>query len=730
MSKAFEFLAGLTVGTVESVSPTSISILLDTDAPQTTALNTGVPSGFPRINGYLLVPGQTGAVVGQIAWLGVERSPFPKRPGLRDFGLIDLPYPSRKLILRPIGTLRVGNSAKDGVATLKLERGITTFPSVGDSALLPTNEQIKAIVESTGDDRRVEIGLSPLSDNAKICVDPNKLFGRHAAILGNTGSGKSCTVAGLIRWSTEAALKERQENDSLNLRFVVLDPNGEYGKAFDDIDALVDVVRLVPDTASAAAGACSQLVVPAWLWNAQEWFAFTHASPKTQQPILIQSLHELRTGTSLSRTPEELACRRVNGYKISVRSKISLGPNLLHDYKHAIGCHRLLDCLREDLKALAENIADPATRGILQEAAVAVDTIQRRRTNVSGNRTYQNGFSCADLEEVIQCLCSCDALLPPFVPDTNLLSPDIPLKFDVGSLPGHVELVSDNEESGAASQFTSFLRIRLKTMLGDQRIKPIIDPASDVTVCEWLEQFLGSKDDTHGKIAVIDLSLVHSEVLHIVVATIGRLLFEATQRHRKVFGAELPTVLVLEEAHSFIHAGVDDPSGLPTPTQLCRRVFERIAREGRKFGLGLLLASQRPSELSPTILSQCNTFVLHRLVNDKDQEYVGKLVPDLLADLLTDLPSLPSQFAILLGWASAIPKLVRINDLPEAHRPRSEDPKFWEVWTGKEKRPVDWQTVVDSWVGHNNEGTDEMSPSPASPNAGNDGCSVGLPTGP
>ena len=97
MTKPADFLAGLTIGSIESVSPTLLTVLLDTDAPQTTALNTGSPTGFPRINGYVLVPGQTGAVVGQIAWLGVERSEFPKRLGLKDFGLIDLPYPLRKM---------------------------------------------------------------------------------------------------------------------------------------------------------------------------------------------------------------------------------------------------------------------------------------------------------------------------------------------------------------------------------------------------------------------------------------------------------------------------------------------------------------------------------------------------------------------------------------------------------------------------------------------------------
>lgn len=132
--------------------------------------------------------------------------------------------------------------------------------------------------------------------------------------------------------------------------------------------------------------------------------------------------------------------------------------------------------------------------------------------------------------------------------------------------------------------------------------------------------------------------------------------------------------------------------------QMCRQVFERIAREGRKFGLGLVLSSQRPSELSPTVLAQCNTFLLHRLVNDRDQELVGKLVPGSLGGLLRDLPNLPTRQTILLGWATPVPVLVEMRELPEAQQPQSADPRFWDTWTGARKRSVDWQHIATEWT--------------------------------
>ena len=200
----------------------------------------------------------------------------------------------------------------------------------------------------------------------------------------------------------------------------------------------------------------------------------------------------------------------------------------------------------------------------------------------------------------------------------------------------------------------------------------------------------------------MDLSLVPSETIHIVVAVLARLVFEASQRYRKQHpkGKALPSVLVLEEAHTFVRGGGGgDDANIVSSSRLCREAFERIAREGRKFGLGLVLSSQRPSELSPTVLAQCNTFLLHKIVNDADQGLVAKLVPDNVGGLLKELPSLPSRQAVLLGWAAPIPILVEVGELPDAQRPQSADPDFWDVWTLAKERAVDWSDIATKWSG-------------------------------
>jgi hypothetical protein len=89
--------------------------------------------------------------------------------------------------------------------------------------------------------------------------------------------------------------------------------------------------------------------------------------------------------------------------------------------------------------------------------------------------------------------------------------------------------------------------------------------------------------------------------------------------------------------------------------------------------------------------------LLHRLVNDKDQEMVKKLVPDNLGSILNELPILPTKKAILLGWAAPIPIIVEMNTLEDKDRPKSKDPEFWDVWTGKQEREVDWKDISDEW---------------------------------
>jgi DNA helicase HerA-like ATPase len=171
-------------------------------------------------------------------------------------------------------------------------------------------------------------------------------------------------------------------------------------------------------------------------------------------------------------------------------------------------------------------------------------------------------------------------------------------------------------------------------------------------------------DRTGPSVTGFDLSLVATDVLENVTSLLGRILFEFAA----ILAASHPMLLVLEEAHRFV------PSAPQTTGARSVAVFERIAKEGRKFGISLLLASQRPSELSETVVAQCGTVIAHRLTHEADQALLRHATPFGSHGLLSQLPGLVPQHALVTGVSSAVPAAVRIRDVEDP--PRSQDPDF------------------------------------------------------
>lgn len=678
-----EQAGSLRIGTVSFVSPDEIKVVLDVEAPESIALNAGVPRPFPRVNSYLLIPVDDNLLVGQIEWITVEHSPFPKRQGMGDSNLVRLPYPLRKLRLNPLGTLRIQPVDRQNV----FQRGANMLPSVGAAVMLPTENQLRSIIE-LGEQRRVKIGSSPLADGVGVYIDPDRLFGRHLAVLGNTGSGKSCSVAGLIRWSLE---QSRQECDCRpNARFIILDPNGEYSQAFNNQGAASARIFKVDLKAGN-----DQLSVPLWFWNSEEWCSFTQASTRTQRPLLRRALREIKSGRVgvLQSTDEEkkLALRRYLSVRLtSINNSFSSGEIQVNATKFGF----FLKAISDDLKEKKLKFPTASLEGI--DKALN-DALSRTRNCYEKNGEtieHYRAFTEAQVQAIINALQESLECLGGIIYQEGP-EEDTPLPFKGAKLADHIEILADQEN---VRQYLDFLITRIRTFLSDPTLKTIIDDNESITLAGWLDDYIGSSSKEDRCVSVIDLSLVPSEIIHIVTAVIARMIFEALQRYVKLTGNSLPTVLVMEEAHTFIKRYRSDTENQDA-TIVCCQAFERIAREGRKFGLGLVLSSQRPSELSPAVLSQCNTFLLHRISNDLDQDLVRKLVPDNLRGILRELPSLPSQNAILLGWASELPVLLKMNDLPKEQQPRSDDPDFWNVWTGQVSRIVNWKPIVDDWQG-------------------------------
>ena len=666
-----EYLASLRIGTVEYISPDKIEVQLDIESPESVALNAGTPRNFPRINGYVMIPVDLGFVVGQISWITIQRSPYPKRRGFQDFGLIDLPFPLRKMELQPVGTLR---SIEGGY---KFKRGLESFPSVGDIVILPTDEQLRSIIES-GENRRVYIGNSPLVGDAKVMIDPDRLFGRHLAVLGNTGSGKSCSVAGLIRWSIDSAKEKLSNKEIVNSRFVVLDPNGEYGKSFaDKPNANIYTVNVEGETDK-------QLEVPLWFWNTDEWCGFTKASPKTHRTTIVHALKSVRSGNVFERQTKENA---LANYVRAVIDTIEFNKASGNPW----GKFPLPKNFHQSVEKWGSGIT--SEREYSEELNEAIREFQDEVSKLKNSRSTQYphyDYTRNEVDNLISQLkevyTKAGGKEEEFLPTDE----DSPIPFTGENF---VRSIEANAEILKTTDYIVTLMPRIKTLLSDVRVKKVIDN-NTLQLNDWLDNYIGANNQE--SLTIIDLSLLPSDVTSIITAVIARMVFETQQRYLKLNKQCLPTVLVMEEAHYFVKRYNDDAENFGANIQCCK-IFEKIAREGRKFGLGLVLSSQRPSELSPTVLSQCNSFLLHRISNDRDQELIHRLLPDNMRGILREMPSLPSQYAVLLGWASELPVMVKMRTLLDEQRPQSNDPDYWDVWTGAREREINWNNIADEW---------------------------------
>ncbi len=235
-------------------------------------------------------------------------------------------------------------------------------------------------------------------------------------------------------------------------------------------------------------------------------------------------------------------------------------------------------------------------------------------------------------------------------------------------------------------QFTRFL-VRLDSRMTDKRYEFMFKPKKfkdSNAIKDVISRIFGLENKK--QITVLDLSGVPFDIVNVIVSLIARMVFDFNFWNKSK--SDFPVLLVFEEAHNYL------PQIPSAHNRAARRTVERIAKEGRKYGVGCMIVSQRPSELSETILSQCNNFVTLRLTNPTDQNYVRKLVPDSFSGLFDLLPTLRPGEALIIGDSTPLPVRVLL-DYP-APPPDSADIKFYDKWVASEKETV-VSDVVERW---------------------------------
>lgn len=246
-------------------------------------------------------------------------------------------------------------------------------------------------------------------------------------------------------------------------------------------------------------------------------------------------------------------------------------------------------------------------------------------------------------------------------------------------------------------KLTNFIN-RLENKLNDKRLDFLLgDRSKNITFEETLKQLIGYGENK-SNISIIDLSGVPFDVLSITVSLISRILFEYGYYYKRFRYAknpdeklnnDVPLLLVYEEAHKYV------PNSDLSRYRASKQSIERIAKEGRKYGVTLLLSSQRPSEISETIFAQCNNFLALRLTNPNDQNYVKRLLPDTSGSLVEKMPSLKAGECILVGDAVTIPSIVHIEECDP--KPSSNDIPYLDLWK-TEWKGLDISAIKDEWL--------------------------------
>ncbi len=719
------------IGRVVAVDTAQVSIELNRDLKGMSRSTYEDTQEVGRINSYIVIPVGARRLVAMITRVVLVEEAEVRAART----MVTLPAARRVMKATLIGTIDGG----------VFQQGVTLFPVLDSSVYLSSRGDLDAIFGPSDADHKMEInaerpgfcitiGESAVTQGRPIRIDPDAFFGKHAAVLGSTGAGKSCTIASLIQSILE-------QGDIKRTTFVILDTNGEYRSGFQRHKAdggWEDFTRrrclYIP---SDPASNKDRLAIPYWFMNAEDFARLFQASKGVQRPVLLEALRLARNESGLA---SPLAILREELIREFNRIWSLSGK----DEKTSKDVRDVAAGLLERIggEDLSEAWGQTSTTYGFERADVngALNTVKTVAGSHIDSGTYPKVLP-ANARKSIQ-----DAVEPLYEKLTGARlgeqsgttdrSADAPSYFDKLKFRArHIEQVLRREESGGARarDFSGTMLLRIDRLFADRRFDFLFAPVGELfpnpdhVLAAFLRDVLGigaasdspsllsdqtsvpnkrlpfydrqREEGQASNVVILDLSLLAAEVLENVTALIGRLILDFLQRFGEHGGEQargsLPVVLVLDEAQNYIQQ-----SRFAEDESISRLVFERIAREGRKYGLSLVVASQRPSELSKTVLSQCNSFIVHRLQNPEDLRYFKEIVPGIYGPMLDQIPALAPQTALVLGECVPAPSLVRIREANPI--PRSRDPKFYRYWTADKAPEVPVEAVCADWEGRSN----------------------------
>lgn len=500
-------------------------------------------------------------------------------------------------------------------------RGTSLIPSPTEPVYV-MEQATMDLIYSSNKDYNFPLGKLVQNNSVEFKIDANKFFGKHVALVGSTGSGKSCTVSKILQDAVGINNgKNINVENTKNSHIIIFDIHSEYKSAFELHSAEKFTLNILDS---------ESLKLPYWLMNSEE----------------LESLF-------------------IEGNENNHHNQVS-------QFKRAVILNK------EKYNPLLKDKVNYDT-----PVYFSIEEVYTYIWNLNHEVISKlSGENCPKLSD--------DTLVTD---SEKLVYFERKLDFVTQST-----AVATKASNGAFhGEFNRFIS-RLETKLSDKRLDFLLKSSDDKGISlstenfeEILRQFLGYLDKSN--VTIIDLSGIPFEVLSITVSLVSRLVFDFAFHYSKIRHStgdsnDIPFMIVCEEAHNYI------PKSGGVEYKASKKSIERIAKEGRKYGLSLMVVSQRPSEVSETIFSQCNNFISLRLTNVNDQNYVKSLMPENSNSIADILPNLGSGECLVVGDATLIPSVVKL-EMPNPE-PKSQSINFQDEWQ-KDWKDTSFEEVIKRW---------------------------------
>lgn len=552
------------IGSVSFVSPDAAKVNL----PFAASVSSRQYSGYVVLGGqvgeFVFIEGEGLAVLGRITEV---RLPDNER-------LKAEPVVGQLADAHPIGFVQLLTTLE--LATGKVISGILAHPRIGQHVFSAHPLLVKHVVEGNNTDASglIELATIPQEPGTKVNISPAHIFGRHCAVLGATGGGKSWTVARIV-----------QETARIGGKVILVDPTGEFHTFTKGVHSVY--------LGGQCEGESDQrefVAFPYWQLTELDLFAIFQPSPGAQVPKLREALRSLKLNYSINGEGEPRLYRKAG----AVRREFNVSWARNETTVEADGAKYLISQLPKQ---------------IFEECV------------------YENGGTAQR-------------------PDYTVWG-------------GYDDRTKNYCET---------LVSKVYSVIRSKSLRCLFHPEEFQSLTEQIEEFLDSKDHVL-RISMEALPFDHN-ARELLANALGRHLLGLARQGRF---AEMPTVVVLDEAHQFLNKNLGDENN-----RVRLDAFGLIAKEGRKYGITTILATQRPRDIPEDVLSQMGMFIVHRLINERDREVVEKACGNLDGSAAAFLPTLGQGEAILVGVDFPMPTPVKI--LEPQFRPKSDGPAYHKFW--------------------------------------------------